>query len=184
MKKIRIVTIVAMALLLVAGQAAAAEFKATMKMGSTQPTDHPYMVGAQKFADLIKQRTIGLIVINLYPSSQLGINPVHRGIIVCFNLVLGLITPPVGGVLFAVCGVSGLSPREAQRGHLETLLDCPDRPAAYHPHPPAEHLPAQAAHAGHPAACLAPSFAPVFVKGGSGECLGFCMPSGQTGSTA
>jgi len=109
MKKIRIVTIVAMALLLVAGQAAAAEFKATMKMGSTQPTDHPYMVGAQKFADLIKQRTIGLIVINLYPSFQLGINPVHMGIIVCFNLVLGLITPPVGGVLFAVCGVSGLS---------------------------------------------------------------------------
>jgi TRAP-type C4-dicarboxylate transport system permease large subunit len=31
------------------------------------------------------------------------------GIVVCFNLVLGLITPPVGGVLFAVCGVSGLS---------------------------------------------------------------------------
>jgi C4-dicarboxylate transporter DctM subunit len=42
-------------------------------------------------------------------AAQLGINPVHLGIVVCFNLVLGLITPPVGGVLFAICGVSGLS---------------------------------------------------------------------------
>ena len=42
-------------------------------------------------------------------AAQLGINPIHLGIIVCFNLVLGLITPPVGGVLFSVCGISGLS---------------------------------------------------------------------------
>jgi tripartite ATP-independent transporter DctP family solute receptor len=72
MKRIIIVTIMAMVVLLAIGQVSAAEFKATMKMGSTQPSDHPYMVGAQKFADLIKQRTNGRIVINLYPSSQLG----------------------------------------------------------------------------------------------------------------
>ena len=40
---------------------------------------------------------------------QLGINPIHLGIIICFNLVLGLITPPVGAVLFSICGISGLS---------------------------------------------------------------------------
>jgi C4-dicarboxylate transporter DctM subunit len=40
---------------------------------------------------------------------HLGIDPVHLGIIVCLNLVLGLITPPVGAVLFAVCGISGIS---------------------------------------------------------------------------
>jgi len=40
---------------------------------------------------------------------QLGIDPIHLGIIVCFNLVLGLITPPVGGVLFSVCGIAGIS---------------------------------------------------------------------------
>lgn len=40
---------------------------------------------------------------------QLGIDPVHMGIVICLNLVLGLITPPVGAVLFAVCGVTGLS---------------------------------------------------------------------------
>lgn len=40
---------------------------------------------------------------------KLGIDPIHLGIIVCFNLVLGLITPPVGGVLFSVCGITGIS---------------------------------------------------------------------------
>jgi len=51
---------------------AAAEYKATMRLASTQPMDHPYMVGAQKFADLIKERTKGRIEIKLYPSNQLG----------------------------------------------------------------------------------------------------------------
>jgi TRAP-type transport system periplasmic protein len=50
----------------------AAEYKATMKLACTQSMDHPYMVGAQKFADLIKERTQGRIAIKLYPSSQLG----------------------------------------------------------------------------------------------------------------
>jgi len=42
-------------------------------------------------------------------ADRMGIDPVHFGVIVCFNLVLGLITPPVGGVLFSVCGITGLS---------------------------------------------------------------------------
>jgi tripartite ATP-independent transporter DctP family solute receptor len=51
---------------------ASAQYKATMRLASTQPMDHPYMVGAQKFADLINERTSGRIVIKLYPSNQLG----------------------------------------------------------------------------------------------------------------
>jgi tripartite ATP-independent transporter DctM subunit len=42
-------------------------------------------------------------------AASLGMDPVHIGIIICLNLVLGLITPPVGAVLFAVCGISGIS---------------------------------------------------------------------------
>jgi tripartite ATP-independent transporter DctM subunit len=42
-------------------------------------------------------------------AASVGINPVHMGIVVCLNLVLGLITPPVGAVLFAVCGMTGMS---------------------------------------------------------------------------
>jgi tripartite ATP-independent transporter DctP family solute receptor len=54
------------------GPAAAAEYKAVWKLSCTQAMDHPYMVGAQKFADLIKERTNGRITIKLYTSSQLG----------------------------------------------------------------------------------------------------------------
>ena len=54
------------------GPAAAAEYKATLKLASTQNMDHPYMVGSQKFADLIKERTKGRITVKLYPSNQLG----------------------------------------------------------------------------------------------------------------
>ncbi|PKN30919.1 MAG: C4-dicarboxylate ABC transporter substrate-binding protein [Deltaproteobacteria bacterium HGW-Deltaproteobacteria-21] len=51
---------------------ASAEYKAGMRLASALPMDHPYMVGAQKFADLIKERTGGRITIKLYPSNQLG----------------------------------------------------------------------------------------------------------------
>jgi TRAP-type C4-dicarboxylate transport system permease large subunit len=37
---------------------------------------------------------------------QLGIDPVHFGIILVFNLTVGLCTPPVGTVLFVGCSVA------------------------------------------------------------------------------
>jgi tripartite ATP-independent transporter DctM subunit len=49
-------------------------------------------------------------------AAQLGIDPIHLGIVVCFNLVLGLITPPVGAVLFSICSVSGLSIDRLSKG--------------------------------------------------------------------
>jgi TRAP-type C4-dicarboxylate transport system permease large subunit len=35
----------------------------------------------------------------------LGVDPVHLGIVLCLNLTIGLITPPVGGCLLAVSTV-------------------------------------------------------------------------------
>jgi len=44
----------------------------------------------------------------LYPVvAQLGVNPVHFGIMMMVNLGIGLITPPVGSVLFVASAVSG-----------------------------------------------------------------------------
>lgn len=40
---------------------------------------------------------------------QLGIDPIHFGIILVFNLCIGLCTPPVGTVLFVGCAVAGTS---------------------------------------------------------------------------
>ena len=42
-------------------------------------------------------------------AAAVGIDPIHMGIVICLNLVLGLITPPVGAVLFAVCGMTNMS---------------------------------------------------------------------------
>jgi len=36
-----------------------------------------------------------------------GVNPTHLGIILCLNLTMGLITPPLGGCLIVVSAVSG-----------------------------------------------------------------------------
>ncbi len=41
--------------------------------------------------------------------TNLGLNPVHFGIIMVFNLCIGLCTPPVGSVLFVGCSVAGVS---------------------------------------------------------------------------
>lgn len=47
---------------------------------------------------------------------KLGIDPLHLGVVVCFNLVLGLITPPVGAVLFVTCGMSKLKLSQLSKG--------------------------------------------------------------------
>jgi TRAP-type C4-dicarboxylate transport system permease large subunit len=42
----------------------------------------------------------------LPPAVALGVDPVHFGIIMVLNLMIGLLTPPVGMVLFAVAKVA------------------------------------------------------------------------------
>lgn len=39
-------------------------------------------------------------------AAKLGVDPVHFAMIVIYNLTLGMITPPVGGLLFVTCNVS------------------------------------------------------------------------------
>ena len=41
--------------------------------------------------------------------AAVGTDPVHLGVVVCLNLVLGLITPLVGALLFAICGMTGMA---------------------------------------------------------------------------
>lgn len=40
---------------------------------------------------------------------SLGYHPVHFGIILVFNLCIGIMTPPVGSVLFVACGITKVS---------------------------------------------------------------------------
>ncbi len=41
--------------------------------------------------------------------TELGMDPIHFGIVMVLNLCIGLCTPPVGSVLFVGCGVAGTS---------------------------------------------------------------------------
>jgi tripartite ATP-independent transporter DctP family solute receptor len=72
MKRVFMFVFAALLALTWVGTGTAAEYKAVWKLASTQSMDHPYMVGAQKFADLMKERTNGRITVRLYPSNQLG----------------------------------------------------------------------------------------------------------------
>jgi TRAP-type transport system large permease protein len=50
-----------------------------------------------------------MLVPLLHPiAMKFGIDPLHFGFLFVFNLVIGMLTPPVGVVLFVICGVSGL----------------------------------------------------------------------------
>lgn len=54
-----------------------------------------------------------MLVPLLHPIAiQYGIDPLHFGFIFVLNLVVGMLTPPVGVVLFVVCGVTGVRMRE------------------------------------------------------------------------
>lgn len=43
---------------------------------------------------------------------QVGVHPLHFGIVMCLNLVLGLVTPPLGACLFTVCSIGKLQIEE------------------------------------------------------------------------
>ena len=47
--------------------------------------------------------------------SPLGIDQVHFGIIICFNLIIGIITPPMGIGLFVAAKVAETTPEEVFR---------------------------------------------------------------------
>jgi len=57
-----------------------------------------------------------MLVPLLHPIAlKFGIDPLHFGFLFVFNLVIGMLTPPVGVVLFVVCGIARISLGELTR---------------------------------------------------------------------
>jgi TRAP-type C4-dicarboxylate transport system permease large subunit len=48
-------------------------------------------------------------------AAKVGVDPIHFAMIVIYNLTLGMITPPVGGLLFVTSNVSRVSMSELTR---------------------------------------------------------------------
>jgi len=74
------------------------------KLGHVGPPTHPYHLGALKFAELVKQRTNGAIVIDAFPSSQIGNER---------DLIEGL---PLGTVDFVLTSTGPMSSFEPKFG--------------------------------------------------------------------
>jgi tripartite ATP-independent transporter DctM subunit len=53
---------------------------------------------------------------------QFGVDPLHLGVVMILNLVIGLLTPPVGLVLYVLSSVTGVSFRRVVQGTLPFLL--------------------------------------------------------------
>jgi TRAP-type C4-dicarboxylate transport system permease large subunit len=51
-----------------------------------------------------------------------GVDPVHFGVIICLNLIIGIIHPPMGIGLFAVSAVTKLSVETVTRATLPYLV--------------------------------------------------------------
>ncbi len=68
---------------------------------------------------MILEPTSALLIITpiLLPVAvQYGIDPIQFGSIIIFNLMIGLITPPMGGVAFVLSSVTGIPVERVFRG--------------------------------------------------------------------
>jgi C4-dicarboxylate transporter DctM subunit len=70
----------------------------------------------------ITASTIILTPILLPVAQQYGVDPVHFGLIMVLNLVIGVATPPVGIVIFVTSAITGLSFERVVRAILPFLL--------------------------------------------------------------
>lgn len=68
-------------------------------------------------------RTILILSPILLPVVQaFGIDPAHFGVILCFNLIIGIITPPMGIGLFVAARVADISPERVLRATLPFMI--------------------------------------------------------------
>ena len=73
------------------------------------------------FMETIAAITI-LVPVLLPIAAKVGIDPVHLGIIVILNLMLGLLTPPVGMVLYVLSKVSGVGFEQCVKATMPFLI--------------------------------------------------------------
>lgn len=64
-----------------------------------------------------------IIVPILVPVARaLGIDLVHLGCVMVFNLAVGLVTPPVGVNLYVGCGIAGIKLKEICKGVMPLIV--------------------------------------------------------------
>ncbi len=89
------------------------------KLGHVGPPTHPYNLGSLRFAELVKERTNGKIVIDVFPSSQIGNER---------DLIEGL---PLGTVDFVLTSTGPMASFEPKYGAPDLAFIFRDLPHAY-----------------------------------------------------
>ena len=92
---------------------------------------------------MILEPTSALLIITpiLLPVAvEFGIDPLQFGSIVIFNLMIGLLTPPMGGVAFVLSSVTGIPVERVFRGAAYLPAGAVDRAGADHVRPRGDAL--------------------------------------------
>jgi len=74
---------------------------------------------------MLLEPVAGLLItvpVLLPAAKEFGIDPLHLGIVMILNLVLGLLTPPVGLVLYVLSSVTGTPVQTVTRGTIPFLI--------------------------------------------------------------
>ena len=103
---------------------------------------------------MLLEPTSALLIITpiLLPVAvQFGVDPVHLGSVIIFNLMIGLLTPPMGGVVFVLSSVTGIPVERVFRGAAFFLPGDDRRPPADHVCPGADPVAARGHRAVTPA---------------------------------
>ena len=93
-------------------------------------TDNPYMFlllvnAALLLIGMLLEPVAALLItvpVLMPVAAQFGIDPVHLGVVMILNLVIGLLSPPVGLVLYVLSSVTGTTVQQVMRGVLPFLL--------------------------------------------------------------
>jgi tripartite ATP-independent transporter DctP family solute receptor len=102
------------------------EFKAQLRLASLTPMSHTYNQGANRFAELVKERSNGRIQVTVYPDGQLGkgerelLEAVQQGTI---DIYVGS-TGPIGGFNPSI-GVLDIPFMFNDYKHVDKVLDGP-----------------------------------------------------------
>ncbi len=98
------------------------------KVLSTEPSQFSFLMLVNAIlwfaGDFMEPSAILLIMAPLFHpiAVNLGIDPIHLGIIMTTNMEVGMITPPVGLNLYVAAGLTGMSLAEVTRAALPWML--------------------------------------------------------------
>jgi len=93
-------------------------------------TDNPYLIlfivnVLLLFAGMILDTVPAMIILGPLLGAtaiNLGIHPLHFAIVMCTNLTIGLVTPPVGTSLFAICSITGISLEKVSKASMPFII--------------------------------------------------------------